>query len=172
MHTLADLAKVLNRSAVYVSSLQSRFELPVFPADGYSDAYFAFLRGVCRLRTLAVSEETLRDLWQIEKKLLQLVHVDSTGSPTWLIDSCGATTTPSRRLLLSNFDMGVVIQAKEVQLGLNFATTSPELFKGHEMGEDAVRVLNDYRKAYARILAQVKSERENVREVLAWSNRF
>jgi hypothetical protein len=82
MHTFADLAKALNRSTIYVSGLQSRFELPTFDGDSYSAAYLALLQTVVHLRTLSITEETLRDLWQIEKKLLVLLHADSTGSPT------------------------------------------------------------------------------------------
>ena len=78
MHTFADLAKALNRSAVYLSGLQSRFELAAFDGAGYSEAYLAFLQTVVHLRTLSITEETLRDLWHIEKKLLVLLHADST----------------------------------------------------------------------------------------------
>lgn len=58
-----------------------------------------------------------------------------------------------------------------MQLGLNFADTAPELFAGQEMGEDALRVLNDYRKLHARIAADVKAELPQVRAAVAWSKR-
>ena len=171
MHTFADLAKALNRSTVYLSGLQSRFELPTFDGPGYSEAFLAFLQTLVHLRTLSITEETLRDLWRIEKKLLVLLHADSTGSPTWFLDSCGATTSPKRRLLLTNYELGAEVHGKGVQLGLNFADTAPELFAGQEMGEDALRVLNDYRKLYARIIADVKVEVPHVRAAVAWSKR-
>ena len=171
MHTFADLAKALNRSTVYLSGLQSRFELPVIDGAGYTDAYLAFLQTVVHLRTLSVTEETLRDLWHIEKKLLVLLHADSTGSPTWFLDSCGATTSPKRRLLLTNYELGADVHGKGVQLGLNFADTAPELFDGQEMGEDALRVLNDYRKLHARISADVKTELPHLRAAVTWSKR-
>ena len=116
MHTLADLTRALNRSTVYLSGLQSRFELPTFDGAGYSEAYLAFLQSVVHLRTLSITEETLRDLWHIEKKLLVLLHADSTGSPTWFLDSCGATTSPKRQLLLTNYDMGEEMHGKDLQL--------------------------------------------------------
>ena len=56
-------------------------------------------------------------------------------------------------------------------MGLNFADTDPELFAGQEMGEDALRVLNDYRKLHARITAEVKAELPQVRAAVAWSKR-
>ncbi len=169
MRTFADIAKALNRSTVYVSGLQSRFELPMFNGPGYSDAYLAFLQTVVHLRTLSITEETLRDLCHIEKKLLVLLHADSTGSPTWFLDSCGATTSPKRRLLLTNYELGAEVHGKGLQLGLNFADTAPELFAGQEMGEDALRVLNEYRKLYARIAADVKAELPQVRAAMAWA---
>jgi hypothetical protein len=170
MHAFADLAKALNRSTVYLAGLQSRFELPTFDGAGYSEAYLAFLQTVVHLRTLSITEETLRDLWHIEKKLLVLLHADSSGSPTWFLDSCGATTSPKRRLLLTNYELGAEVHGKGVQLGLNFAgDTTPELFAGPEMGEDALRVLAEYRKLHRRILDEVKAELPQVRAAMAWA---
>ncbi len=171
MHTFADLTKALNRSTLYLSGLQSRFELPVIDGAGYSEAYLAFLQKVVHLRTLSITEEMLRDLWHIEKKLLVMLHADSTGSPTWFLDSCGATTSPKRRLLLTNYELGAEVHGKGLQLGLNFADTAPELFAGQEMGEDALRILHDYRKLHARISADVKAEVPHVRAAVAWSKR-
>ena len=91
MRTFGDLARELNRSTVYLSGLQKRFELPAFEGAAYSPAYVAFLRAIIALRSFDISEETLRDLWHLEKKLLQLLHVDSTGSRSWFLDACGAT---------------------------------------------------------------------------------
>jgi hypothetical protein len=79
-HTLAEMAKALNRPAVVVSGLQNRFELPAFEGAGYFDAYLAFLKTVVCLRTLGIAEDRLLRLWTLEKKLLQLLHVDSTVS--------------------------------------------------------------------------------------------
>jgi hypothetical protein len=41
---------------------------------------------VVHLRTFAITEETLGDLWHIEKKLFFLRHADSTGSPACPLD--------------------------------------------------------------------------------------
>lgn len=172
MHSFADLARALNRSPVYLSGLQDRFQLPGFEGAGYSDAYLAFLRTVVHLRVLSIPEETLRDLWHLEKKLLQLLHVDSTGSPTWFLDACGVTTHPKRRLLLTNYDLGVEVPSKTLQLGLDFSNTLPELFTGKEMGEDALRVLNDYLKLYIRICSDVKTEFPLVRAAVKWAKRL
>ncbi len=41
---------------------------------------------VVYLRIFGVGEESLRDLWILEKKLLTLLHVDSAGSQTWFLE--------------------------------------------------------------------------------------
>lgn len=172
MHSLGDLAKALNRPMVYFTGLQARFELPVLLAAGYSEAYLAFLKGIVHLRTLNVSEEALRDLWRLEKKLLQLLHLDSTGSPTWFLDSCGQSTQMKRRLLLTNHDLGVEIHTRMLQPGLNFTAGLPELFAGAEMGEDALRVLGEYLKLHERIRMEANTELPSLRATLAWAKRL
>ncbi len=40
------------------------------------------------------------------------------------------------------------------------------------MGEDALRVLKDYRKLYVRITAEVRAELPQVRAAVAWAKRI
>ena len=80
-------------------------------------------------------------------------------------------THPKRRLLLTNFDLGVEVPAGTLQLGLNFADQLPELFTGREMGEDALRVLNEYLKLHGRIRFDVKAELPLVRAAIRWAAR-
>ncbi len=172
VHNYAEIAKALNRPAVVVTGLQARFEVPVQEGIGYSDPYLAFLKTVVFLRTIGISEDRLLRLWHLEKKLLQLLHVDSTGSKTWFLDSCGAITRRDHRLLLTNYDLGIAILARAVQLGLNFATATPELFAGKEMGEDALRVLNDIIPLVAGIRSDVAAELPHLRETTKWAATF
>lgn len=172
MHTLANIAKALNRPVVVLHGLQTRFELPAGKGASYSDAYFAFLRTIVYLRILNISEEVLLKLWHLEKKLLTLLHVDSTGSPTWFLDACGTTSHSRRRLLLSNYDMGIELKFQAVQLGLNFSESTPELFAGKEMGEDALRVLGQYMKLFSRIQAEVIDEIPSLRDASRWAARL
>ena len=172
MHTLAYIAKALNRPAVVISGLQARFELPSSDGAGYPDAYLAFLRTAVYLRTLGIAEDRLLRLWHLEKKLLQLLHVDSTGSKTWFLDSCGAITRRDRRLLLTNYDIGIAVPAHAIQLGLNFAETTRELFAGKDMGEDALRILNDIIPLQADILADVAAELPHLRQTAKWAARL
>jgi hypothetical protein len=170
--TLADLAKALNRPVIVLTALQHRFELPTMAGPGYSDAYLAFLRTLISLRSLAISEARILDLWRLEKKLLQLIHVDSTGSKTWFLDSCGLTDHLNRRLLLSNYDIGIAIPAHALQLGLDFAQRPPELFAGAEMGEDALRVLNQIIPLQTSIRADIAAELPNLRLTAKWAARL
>lgn len=173
MHTLGEMAKLLNRPAMVLHGLQTRFKLPAFEGAAYPAAYLAFLRSVVFLRMLGVPEETLLKLWHLEKKLLTLLHADSVGSPTWFLDSCGPTNNPSHRLLLSNFDMGFQLKSQAVQLGLDFTDgTTPELFDGREMGEDALRVLGQYLEIHSRIQKDIKTEIPLLRQAARWGGRL
>ncbi len=51
-----------------------------------------------------------------------------------------------------------------MQLGLNFAADLPELFAGKEMGEDALRVLNEIIPLQNAIRADVAAELPHLRE--------
>jgi len=172
VHSLMDIAGMLNRSTGYLSELQTRFELPVFEGAGYSDAYLEFLRTIVFLRTFGVSEESLRELWSREKKLLALLHADSTGSRTWFLDACGHKLHRNRRLLLSNFDLGVPLEAREVQKGLDFSDQLPELFQGREMDEDALRVLDDCWRREKAILDQVRGELPHIHAAAKWASHL
>lgn len=169
MHTFADLARELNRSPVYLRGLQTRFAIPVLEGVAYPAAYLAFLRTVIFLRTFGVSEDALLKLWHLETKLLTLLHADSTGSPTWFLDACGQTAHRKRRLLLTNYDLGVAIPSRMLQLGLNFGDALPELFAGKEMGEDAFRVLEAYLSAMAILRRDVGDELPHTRAAVGWA---
>ena len=157
-HSLIDIGRELKRPVIYLRGLQTRFDLPEFEGAGYSDAYLEFLTKLVHLRALSIPEEALRNLWHIEKKLLLLLHADTTDSPTWFLDACGATNHPEQRLLLSNYDIGVEIPSKSLQLGLNFSNKLPELFTGRQMGEDGLRVLHDYLQLHTRIRSDIRAE--------------
>ena len=172
VHTLTAMAAKLNRSTVYLSGLQKRFELPGLNSATYPDAYLEFFRTVIYLRAFGISEETLRELWVLEKKLLTLLHVDSTGNRTWFLDACGRTTHRERRLMMSNFDLGIPLDAREVQTGLDFSDRLPELFQGKEMGEDALRVLDECLKLEKTILNNVKLELPHLRAATKWAGHL
>ena len=72
------------------------------------------------------------------------------------------------RLLLTNYDLVAPIPAKELQLGLNFNETAPELFGGQEMGEDALRVLNQYITLFSAIRSDLENKLPQVRAATKW----
>ena len=168
MHSFSDLASALNISPLNLSRLLKRFELPAFEGEGYSDAYLVLLRKLTALRTFGVSEDTQLKLWHLEKKLMQLLHADAFHSPTWFLDCCTATSHPNQRLLLTNYDLGAPVPAKELQLGLEFNEAAPELFGVEEMGEDALRILNQYISLFNQIRADLEKELPQVRAASKW----
>jgi len=169
MITLGDMAKDLHRPVVYLHGLMARFDLPPCDAGRYPAAYHALLRTLVHLRVMNATEESLRDLWSLEKKLLCLLHADTAGSPTWFLDACGQASHSRRRLLLSNFDLGVDLDTHSLQPGLNFALSPAELFAGQEMGEDALRLLSEVRALTYQIKAGVRQEMPVVKAALQWA---
>ena len=172
MPTIDELVTALNRSKLELTSVLKRFEVPPVKDDAVPETYAVFLRMVVYLRSLGISEERLRDLWQLERKLMQLLNVDSVGSPTWFLDACGETKHAQRRLLLTNCDLGFPLPVRGVQFSLNFAEVKPELFPGREMGEDAIRVLRETLKLHRAICADVVLERPVATAANRWARRF
>ena len=62
--TLGDMAKALNRPAIYLTSLQKRFELPVLEGVAYAPAYYALLRKIVHLELLGIPDKDLVELWK------------------------------------------------------------------------------------------------------------
>jgi len=167
---LKQIAERLGRSAVWIAGVQKRFGLPVL--EKYPEGYESFLRKIIHLRVLGVSEESLREFWAVERKLIEVLHLDPQSSPTWMVDACAFEADPDRRLLLSNIDLGFPLPATDLQIGLNFAASSPELFAVKEMGEDALRLISDYRNRLTLIRSTVASERPLLKEAIKWSREM
>jgi hypothetical protein len=166
MKSMKMIAEGLGRAVVWVTGVQKRFGLPVL--ESYLEGHEAFLRKILHLRVLGVSEESLREFWTVERKLIEVLHLDPQSSPTWMVDACAFDSDPDRRLLLSNIDLGSPLLATEVQIGLNFAASSHELFAGKEMGEDALRLISDYRTRLDSIRSAVGSELSVLKGAIKW----
>jgi hypothetical protein len=164
------LAEGLGRPMVWVVGVQKRFGLPVL--ERYPEGCESFLRKVVHLRVLGVSEETLREFWAVERKLIAVLHLDPQTSPTWMVDACAYPSDPDRRLLLSNIDLGFPLPATDLQIGLNFASPSLELFAGKEMGEDALRLISDYRTRLSGIRSTVASELPVLKGAIKWGKEL
>ena len=80
MRSVKNLADRLGRPTVWVSGVQKRFGLLVL--ESYSEGYEEFLRKILHLRVLGVSEETLRQFWAVERKLVEVLHLEPQSSQT------------------------------------------------------------------------------------------
>jgi hypothetical protein len=170
MQRIKEIAQRLGRPAVWIAAVQKRFGLPVL--ECYSEGYESFLRKIVHLRVLGVSEETLREFWAVERKLIEVLHLDPQSSPTWMVDACSVAADPERRLLFSNIDLGFILPATDLQIGLNFATSSQELFAGKDMGEDALRLISDYRTRLASIRLSVGSQLSVLKGAIKWGKEL
>ncbi len=170
--TLSEMAKALNRPAIYLHSLQKRFDLPIYEGPGYSDAYFSLLRMIVHLTHFSISEKSLLELWKTEKHLLQLLHFDGAGSTTWYLDECGKQGHMERRLLLTNHDLGPEFSKRMLQPRLDFAPAPRGLFSSREVGDDARRVMETYLQLYAELQARAAAEAQQLRTALRWFPRI
>lgn len=167
---------MLGRDTLYVGNLQRVLKLHVpGKTEGYSQAYLVFLEKVIALRALHISQETIKAVFDIEKKCLRLLHVDTlTDSPTWYLDACGngeKESDAADRLLLTGYRLGFPVDAQTVQHTLDFGDRAPELFDGEEMGEDVRRVLARYLDLVGGIRKRVEREKPVLENALYWAGR-
>ncbi len=160
--TLAEIAAELGRDRLYLLGWIKRFELPPGHGNRYPTIYLSFFRTVVFLRLAQIPEE----------KLMNLLHVDTSSSPTWMIDGHAAAGNDSRRLFLSRFDIGTDLQSACVQPGLDFSPAPAELFGGRDMGEDALRLLGIYLAELKPVLATVASQAALLGEAARWARRM
>ena len=146
--------------------MRKRFGLPVL--EDYPECYETFLRKVRDLRNLGISEEKLGELWNLERKLIDILHLDLGDGNLSHIQGCSVEADPARRLLLSNADLGVPLMARDLQTGLDFQSRPRELFEGRAMGEDALRILREYSDLLDETLKTVSRESKVVKGSLRW----
>ncbi len=161
-----ELLESLGRPALWISRMRKRLGLPVL--EQYPECYETFLRKVRDLRNLGVTEEKLGALWDVERKIITILHLDLGGGELSLIEGCSAEADPDHRLLLSNADLGVPLMSLDLQGGLDFQVRPRELFEGKEMGEDALRLLREYRKLFQGVRETIGRERKVLKEGLSW----
>gem|GEM_PF-307476 len=163
--------QLLGKSGPYIRGLQRDLGLPIRSGGKeYSDAYLRFMETVVALRTFNVPMNDISDLFEKEKKILQLLHFDSMeDSPTWYMAPRNSNGHTENHLLLTGQDLGFPITSDAVQANLNFREKEPELFAGTEMGEDVRRVLKLYVKRLCKIDERVRSETPVLEDALAWA---
>jgi hypothetical protein len=146
--------------------MRKQFGLPVL--EDYPECYETFLRKIRDLRNLGVSEEKLVNLWNLERKLIDILHLDLGDGNLSHIQGCCVEADPERRLLLSNAELGVPLMARDVQAGLDFQKRPSELFKGQAMGEDALRILREYSDLLDETRKIVARESKVLKNSLRW----
>jgi len=162
----SELSEKLGRPALWISRMRKRFGLPVL--EQYPKCYETFLRNIRDLRNLGVSEEKLGALWDLERKIIAILHLDLGGGELSLIEGCSVEADPDHRLLLSNADLGVPLMARDVQVRLDFQSRPSELFEGKEMGDDALRLISVFRIILEEVRKIVGTERDVLRNSLRW----
>ena len=174
--TLAAVADRCGKPVAALRTIQKGFALHV-PEDGvYTDAYCRFLEKIVALQALHVSRAALVDLFEKERQILRLLHVDTLGSsPTWYLDDCAQPETKATlatRLLLTGHDLGFKLDAPATQDTLDFGSREKELFKGKEMGEDVRKMLADYLRLFSAIRQTVSTEVPVIRNALNWASKL
>ena len=164
--TLSELSDRLGRPALWISRMRKQFGLPVL--EQYPECYETFLRKIRDLRNLGVSDEKLVNLWNLERRLIDILHLDLGDGNLSHIQGCSVEADPERRLLLTNAELGVPLMARDLQTGLDFQALPKELFEGREMGDDALRILREYSDLIQEIRATVARERKVLKEGLKW----
>ena len=128
------LAEECGKSVPFVMNLQQKFALPVCKA--YSSGYAALMKKLVFLDACSVPAKESVALLTAEKRLLELLKVDSLDPvPEWFENLCTMKHGPNR-LPLSGYDLE---RKSGVQPGLDFAEREKELFAHREMGADALK---------------------------------
>ena len=143
-----------------------------FGSERMYPSLLAATRQVVYLRIAGVAMATVVKLWETERKLIELLHGDSHGSETWMLDGWAESGKRRQRLFLSRYAIGADLDSLAVQPGLNFSGGSPELFAGSEMGEDALRVLKQYTELYGRLNKLLGRVQPLLQETARWAKKF
>lgn len=163
---LKELAEKTGQSVPFVMNLQKKFGLPVLKE--YSAGYAMLLTKLLYLSACAVPQKEITTLLSRERKLLELLKVDSLShSPTWFEDLCVDKFGP-KRLLLSGYDLG---HRSGVQTGLDFAERDTELFGKHEMGDDALRAFTLCMESQDTVLDRLHQELPGLTSALKWCRK-
>lgn len=170
-YTFHEMCQTLAKSGAYIRSLQQKIGISILPrSQGYPEPYVHFMRKVVALRTFNVTLDDIRELFQKETRILEMLHYDSlSDSALWFLGDGDAPARSETHLLLTGQDLGFPIASGAIQWNLDFTVREGELFAGHEMGEDIRRALDLYVQLLERIDTRVRSERSVLQDALAWA---
>lgn len=163
---LNELAKAVGKSAPYVMTLQKKYGLAA--CKNYPDGYAVLVKKLIYLSICSVPDKEIKSLLSKEKKLLELLKVDSLhDGELWFENMCIMKTGPSR-LLLSGHDLGHPVDCQSIQTGLDFSEREKELFQSSEMGASALRELQRYSGILSAVKVRVKQEMLTMESALKW----
>ena len=163
---LKELAEASGKTVPFVMNLQQKFALPA--CKEYSAGCAALVKKLVFLDACSVPAKDSLALLTAEKRLLELLKVDSLDPvPEWFENLCTMKHGPNR-LLLSGYDLE---RKSGVQPGLDFAEREKELFAHREMGADALRALELCRKASSAVRARLAQELPLLSAALKWSRK-
>lgn len=189
-YTFTELCNALGKGSFYVRNLQKSLGLPVIHGrddgkkarprrrtrkkiekkSGYSARYLVFLEKVVAMRAFNVPLSKIVELFEVEKKILTLLHLDSLyDADTWYFGSAEPQELSDGHLLLTGHDLGFPIVDGDIQHNLDFAERETELFDGEEMGEDVRRVLTKYHAMVHEIRSTIRKEQPVLRNALDWA---
>ncbi|VGO16626.1 hypothetical protein PDESU_05217 [Pontiella desulfatans] len=165
---LNELAKRVGKSVPYVMTLQKKFGLPV--CKDYPVGYAVLVEKLIYLSICSVPDKEIKSLLSKEKKLLELLKVDSLhDGDLWFENMCIMKSGPTR-LLLSSHDLGHPVDCATVQPCLDFSDRDKELFQSSEMGASALRELRRYSKTLDGVKARIRQELPIVGAALKWAS--
>lgn len=164
---LNGLAKRVGKSAPYVMTLQKKFGLPA--CKNYPEGYAVLIKKMIYLSICSVPDKDIKSLLSREKKLLELLKIDSLyDGELWFESMCAMKPGPTR-LLLSGHDLGHPVDCKTIQTGLDFSEREKELFQSSEMGASALRELQRYSETFNTVKARIKQELSTVEYAQKWA---
>lgn len=167
-----ELCNHLHSNQPAILNILKFLDLPLpHKSQGYSGQYLNFFKKVLSLRAFHVPLTHIKEIFETEKKILLLLHVDSLSqSPSWYLDYCTTPEIEPNRLMLTGYKLDFALDSQAVQHTLDFSEKPPELFNGGEMGENVCRVLDKYRDLTRDLKAKVAKELPNVEFALEWSD--
>jgi hypothetical protein len=167
---LNELAKAVGKSAPYVMTLQRKYGLPV--CKDYPEGYAVLVKKLIYLSICSVPDKDIKSLFSKEKKLLELLKVDSLHDGDLWFENMSIMKSGPSRLLLSGHDLGHPVECQTIQTGLDFSDREKELFQSTEMGASALRELQRYAEVLDKVKVRMEQELCSVGAALKWASHL
>jgi hypothetical protein len=167
---LGELAKQVGKSGPYVLTLQKKFGLP--GSKDYPEGYAVLVKKLIYLSICSVPDKDIKSLLSKEKKLLELLKVDSLhDGELWFESMCTMKHGPSH-LLFTGHDLGHPVECQTIQTGLDFSDREKELFQSSEMGASVLRELQRYSEILNKVKVRIAQELSIVESAQKWATHL